>query len=409
MDKTILVNFAGAEDLGLDASLRSCQAAMSESAAVAGIDEIIPWTRQRLLATSFYQANRAILDLPRGAGYWLWKPLIILDALEHASRGDVVIYWDVGRCTPNRFTRSISPLVRWCRQHDGILPGVPILPQGQWTKRDCFCFMNCDAPRFWNAVQIQATFSLWCGSRAIEFVEEWLTWCRDPRCITDAHNVSGLPNLPGFVEHRHDQSILTNLCVKRNIRALDPLPRLRRGRWTKDVNIFSEALAPGEDPAPASTNSLRAETEEIAHARKLLQAGDLVAAEQACRDVLTGSGLNADAVHLLGVIFARTGRVSQAIELLERSARLPGADVAAIHLSLAEFLAPTPDAEIACRQALATNPMILSGWLLLARILVQQGRGQEADIALQKARRLDPDGTVATSRPSSAPPPAGTV
>jgi hypothetical protein len=39
------------------------------------------WTQAKLRETEFYSANRAILDQARGAGYWLWKPYIVLQAL----------------------------------------------------------------------------------------------------------------------------------------------------------------------------------------------------------------------------------------------------------------------------------------------------------------------------------------
>src|SRR6266545_1140276 len=330
MGKSILVNFAGAPDAALDASLRHSQHAMAASASHGGIDEVVLWNRERLVATRFYREHREILDQARGAGYWLWKPLIILEVLRGAGADDVVIYWDVGRTRPNIFTRSIAPLMRWCRQHSGMLPGVPILPQGQWTKRDCFRYMDCDEPRFWHAPQVQATFSLWSGKAAADFVSEWLSWCCDARCLTDAPNQCGLANREGFCEHRHDQSILTNLCVKYDVPPLEPLPLPRRGGWTKDINIFSEALAcPGEDPAPQASvgavdDAAQATTHPLTvHARRFLEAGEYADAEQICRAVLAESQLDQGALHLLGVIFMRTGRAAQGIDLLERVTRLP--------------------------------------------------------------------------------------
>ena len=44
----------------------------------------------------FYVMNKFVLDLPRGAGYWLWKPYIIKDALASVEDGDYVFYVDSG-------------------------------------------------------------------------------------------------------------------------------------------------------------------------------------------------------------------------------------------------------------------------------------------------------------------------
>jgi len=48
-------------------------------------------------------------------------------------------------------------------------------------------------------------------------------------------NTCGLPNLPGFVEHRGDQSILTNLSIKYDIKTNYFTSR-------KDINLFIDLL-----------------------------------------------------------------------------------------------------------------------------------------------------------------------
>ena len=58
---------------------------------------------------------------------------------------------------------------------------------------------------------------------SIEFYTEALKYAQNENIITDLPNICGLPNYPEFEDHRHDQSILTNLAVKHNIKTLpDP-------------------------------------------------------------------------------------------------------------------------------------------------------------------------------------------
>ena len=184
-----------------------------------GVDDAVSWTRQRLMATDFYRHNATILSAPRGAGYWAWKPYVILEALRELDEGEFVFYSDVGRGDGYRLGRSLSPLLAWTGTHgQGALPGVVVPGFGrsaQWTKRDCFVYMYCDEPRFWNHAQVQATYSVW-QKRApvLRLLEQWLACCCDARLVTDAPNVSGMDNLPSFRDHRHDQSILTNLVVR---------------------------------------------------------------------------------------------------------------------------------------------------------------------------------------------------
>jgi len=42
----------------------------------------------------FLNKNKHILSLPRGAGYWLWKPYIILKRLSEINNNDILCYND---------------------------------------------------------------------------------------------------------------------------------------------------------------------------------------------------------------------------------------------------------------------------------------------------------------------------
>ncbi len=182
-----------------------------------GFDEVRSWSSEELRKTQFYEKHKTVLDQKRGAGYWLWKPYIILKALQDAKEGDYVAYSDCGQ-TKQYLSRSIKPLLDKCSQNRGVLPGVNIPHWGnstKWTKRDCFVLMGCDAPVYWNHCQIQASFSVFQkNSSSLNFVQEWLAGCEDQRILTDMSNACGLPDFSDFVEHRHDQSVLTLCAVK---------------------------------------------------------------------------------------------------------------------------------------------------------------------------------------------------
>lgn len=223
----ILVSFASRNDPD-DRFWARRQRRLARSAYRNGFDRVDSWTHEKLRKTDFYARHRAILDCPRGAGYWAWKPYLIFRTLSEAPADSVVVYWDVGRShrgdarRGNGFRGPIDPLLRWCdEQNEGMLPGIYIPQHGpnrRWTKRDCFVLMDCDTPEYWEHPQIQATFSVWRKSEeALEFVREWMFYCTDRRIITDDPNSCGLPNHHGFKDHRHDQSVLTNLVLKRGL------------------------------------------------------------------------------------------------------------------------------------------------------------------------------------------------
>ena len=219
---------------------------LNRSAPTGGITECIAWSQAMLRATEFYRAHRNILDAARGCGYWLWKPYLIRQELERLRPGDFLIYYDVGRPSrPHRLSRPLFPLLDWCERHNaGILPGVYIPehgPNAKWTKRECFVLMDCDQPLYWHHPQVQATYSVWQKSeQSCALVDEWLKWCTTPGVITDEVALSHIDNFPDFVDHRHDQSVITNLLIKHGIKCYgDPRVALP---GPKDINNLVDTM-----------------------------------------------------------------------------------------------------------------------------------------------------------------------
>ena len=158
----------------------------------------------------FHRKNRHILNQPRGKGYWLWKPWIILQEFDKLSEGDVVMYSDAGLYAIN----DVSPLYETCDERMVFkIPDTHYIRE--WTKKDCFVLTECDTPEYQNARMVNGAVSLWRVSNGNRlFLEEWLRICKDSRAITDMPNMFG-PNYFGFKAHRHDQSILSLLAKKR--------------------------------------------------------------------------------------------------------------------------------------------------------------------------------------------------
>ncbi len=71
-------------------------AAFCDAARHAGFDQAIHY-RQSGLPVAFRVENEAILTQARGAGYWLWKPFIILETLSKLPPGAALVYSDAGR------------------------------------------------------------------------------------------------------------------------------------------------------------------------------------------------------------------------------------------------------------------------------------------------------------------------
>lgn len=167
-----------------------------------------------LRESNFYKKHISILSQKRGFGYWLWKPLIILNLLSKINNGDCVLYMDSGDIFINMPDQELDD---YMTKNDMLITSGSFR-QSDYTKRDCFHFMNCDAEEYYSATQIECgIICLKKTKESIRLIQEWLYYSCNELIITDSENTCGKENLHGFIDHRHDQSILTNLAVKYKI------------------------------------------------------------------------------------------------------------------------------------------------------------------------------------------------
>ncbi len=188
--------------------------------ATGSVDKVIFWNDDKLRKTPFFKANRKILTQQRGAGYWLWKPYIILEELKKLKKGDFLIYSDSKMLARQNF----DVLYDLCAREKGILL-FRNLPQTIecWCKRDALVLMNADKPEIYKSFDFAAMMSVWQKTpEAVGFLEEWLKFCEDERILTDMDNTQGKPNYPYFVDHRHDQAVFSVVAVQKGIRGHRP-------------------------------------------------------------------------------------------------------------------------------------------------------------------------------------------
>jgi hypothetical protein len=104
----------------------------------------------------------------------------------------------------------------------GVLTFGVGLTQAHFCKRDAFVRQKCDSRRCHDAMQVNAALFLWKkGPFSRMVADAWLRDSLDYQSISDNDNIEGMPNLPGFKSHRHDQALLTHV--------------LTREKWPRDV------------------------------------------------------------------------------------------------------------------------------------------------------------------------------
>ena len=220
--KKILINYA-------DKTYYKSQRQNTETGlSVGGFTDIIEYGAKNI-NDDFYNKNRSILDHPRGAGYWLWKPYIILETLNNISTSDVLFYCDAGVNFIESFNDYLFDINLSDEKGLTLFSGEHI--NKKYTKRDCFHYMDCDNKKYTDCIQLTASFQL-CRRTdfTLDFYREYLKFAQDYRVISDAPNECGKDNYPEFIDHRHDQSILTLLQQKYDVSTIEDISQWGNSR-----------------------------------------------------------------------------------------------------------------------------------------------------------------------------------
>ena len=171
-----------------------------------GVDHVHSFTPRSLLrAVPTLRNYKQILTARRGAGYWLWKPFAIGVILDTVAEGDLVLYLDAG----TEVVAPLTPLFALARDQSIVLfHQTDPYTLSQWTKRDCFIHMGLDNERSYTSPVLCGGYQLYRACpEARQFVTEVTARCMDEGMTTDSPSELG-PNLPDFIDHRHDQSVL---------------------------------------------------------------------------------------------------------------------------------------------------------------------------------------------------------
>lgn len=164
----------------------------------------------------FIEENKRILNnfQNRGAGFWLWKPWIILNEMKRRQEGDIIFYTDSGM----HVIKNPQPLIDICQTNDKVFFEMQVHRVGHFTKRDCFILMDADSEKFHNALFIDASMMLIKVTKEnFSLMNEYMEWCKNEKVINDDKSTLGQELVGYRGDHRHDQSILSILVDKHDI------------------------------------------------------------------------------------------------------------------------------------------------------------------------------------------------
>jgi hypothetical protein len=145
---------------------------------------------------------------PKGAGYWFWKAPLLLHHLDLAEEGDFVVYADADlRDHGSWLTDLVQEMITF--NTSLALYQVEYLER-KYTKRDVYEYYCHKDPSTDQSLQYAGGWLVVRKTPGImAFVKQWQEGVSNYTLLDDSP--SQLPNIPEFVYHLHDQSILSTM------------------------------------------------------------------------------------------------------------------------------------------------------------------------------------------------------
>ena len=175
---------------------------------------------------------------PRGFGLWVWKPWVVLQVMEKARDGDIVFFLDAG-CTVHTSDRSklrYQSYIKHIRE-TGNLFFQQEFREYNWTKREVVEHFQLGLQDETSGQIISGIHAHLVNSDGFLIIRQWLQACTldSGRLVRDV--VSRVDEDNRFVEHRHDQSVLSCL-VKRAGFSVVPDETFHFPKWNRDGDCF---------------------------------------------------------------------------------------------------------------------------------------------------------------------------
>ena len=163
------------------------------------------------ICPEFINQHSEIFKHEKGGGYWLWKPFIILKTLQTIEENSYLFYSD----TKYHFVEPFEDLVQF-DQDAGI-----VIWKNKPNEYSYFMKVYCKDNVLQNYPEMKEKFMCWAGAMILKntsktrmIIKEWLEMCCNVEYITDSPCLS---NGPDFVDHRHDQALLSIVLHNHNI------------------------------------------------------------------------------------------------------------------------------------------------------------------------------------------------
>ena len=165
----------------------------------------------------FLERTHPHISHPRGSGYWLWKAFFLKKTLEKMSESDFCIYADAG-CHLNIHGKSrLEEYLNMVSSHSSGFLGFELVgfKEKMYTNSKCLEYFGYrdESSITDSSILVGGILILRKNDITIKIIDEFYKIAIDwPDLFSDIHN--NYNPLPEFIDHRHDQSILSMLRKK---------------------------------------------------------------------------------------------------------------------------------------------------------------------------------------------------
>ena len=184
-------------------------------------DHILTMNENDLAADFREKMRDHLIPGSRGYGYWCWRGQVVLQAFDKMRDGDILTFLDAGCHLNHRGRARFADFVEFADKQ-GILGFIPRYPDQsetdpyeggtdrKWTKGDLLDFFGVrDNRAVTETGQVSGGIFLAkkCPEAIAFFTRMRQIATEHFHLIDDSPSIS--PGLPGFIENRHDQSLMS--------------------------------------------------------------------------------------------------------------------------------------------------------------------------------------------------------
>jgi len=171
----------------------------------------------------------------RGYGYWVWKAYLIKKVMQEMQMGDLVLYTDVG-CELNINGRDrMIEYIKLVMENDTLAMKLH-LSEKQYTKMDLMDVLNCPIEHREDGQIESGIIFMKKTDKNMKILDEIISLYEKD----NYHFVDDTPSVKEndkiFVEHRHDQSILSLIFKKHNCYSI-PDETFYHPDWERGINF----------------------------------------------------------------------------------------------------------------------------------------------------------------------------